>query len=315
MGRMSTEPFSGIIGHEHVLRLLTHALAHPAEAYLFAGSEGVGKRLVAERFIRALLHHPAELPLAAHADLTVLAREEGAKEITVKQARELMTRMQMTSAHGGKKLAFVIGADRLNEEAGNALLKAVEEPPPNTIYLFLAEQPERLPGTLRSRLVTIPFGRVPRADIVAWLVARGYQPELALEVATLAHGAPGLALRWLEEGSTWRSSFQASGRLLQTLQTDPVGVQCAALERIAKSCESTEDVEASWREQLGLFMRAWSGTCSSDPSSAVRVGQGLVQAWRLAGTSLSPRLGLEWSAVQPYSMGDSVPTFLQTPYL
>ncbi len=315
MRHMSQNPFAGIIGHEPALRILTHALAHPAQAYLFAGPEGVGKRLVAERFVRALLNHPTELPLAAHADLTILAREEGAKEITVKQTRELMVRMQMTSAHGGKKVALILGADRMNEEAGNALLKAVEEPPPNTIYLFLAEQPERLPGTLRSRLVTIPFGRVPRACIVAWLVARGYKPEESLEVATLAHGAPGLALRWLEEGSEWRSSFLAGSRLLQTLQTSPVGVQCAALERIAKSCESTEDAEAAWRVQLGLFMRAWSVACPEDPAAATRVGLGLLHAWRLAGTSLSPRLGLEWSAVQPYSMEDAVPTFLQTSYL
>jgi DNA polymerase-3 subunit delta' len=105
----------------------------------------------------------------SHPDFIRITREEGAREIVVKQARELLTRMQLTSARGGYKVALIEEADRLNEEAANALLKAVEEPSPNTVYLFLAEQPDRLPATLRSRLVKMEFGRVPTKTIEGWL--------------------------------------------------------------------------------------------------------------------------------------------------
>jgi DNA polymerase III delta prime subunit len=97
-----------------------------------------------------------------HPDFVRIRREEGAREIVVKQARELLARMQLTSAYGGYKVALIEEADRLNEEAANALLKAVEEPSAHTIYIFLAEQPDRLPAyfwyVLYCRPATHPCG-------------------------------------------------------------------------------------------------------------------------------------------------------------
>ncbi len=174
--------FDGIIDHDTIARVLEKALDKPAHGYLFCGPRGVGKTTVAERLAVGLLEDHATPNtqyvtqdgqhvslLASHPDFVRLGREEGAREIVVKQVRELIARMQLTSARGGYKIALIEQADRLNEEAANALLKAVEEPSPKTVYIFIAEQPDRLPATLRSRLVKIEFGRVATKEIETWL--------------------------------------------------------------------------------------------------------------------------------------------------
>ncbi len=83
--------FANIIGHEPILRVLTHTLSKPAHAYLFCGPRGVGKMTVAEKFTQGLLQ---ETSLSSHPDFIRLAREEGAREIVVKQARELLARIK-----------------------------------------------------------------------------------------------------------------------------------------------------------------------------------------------------------------------------
>jgi replication-associated recombination protein RarA len=310
---MSVSSFDGIIGHDRSLRLLSHALEHPAQAYLFAGPAGVGKRTVAERFARLLLNHPLDQSLDAHPDFIKLEREEGTKEIAVKQARELMNRMSMTSAQGGRKIALILDAQRLSEEAANALLKAVEEPSALAHYIFVSEQPDRLPGTLRSRLVTIPFERVPAKEVEAWLKTQGFSEQQVTRVMTVIRGAPGTAHRWLSDGDEWRARVQQAERLLQTLTTSPAGQQCAALEQITKACESTDDTESAWRDALSLLMQSWiKDHPDASPEAMIRVGEGLVQAWRLVGSSLSPRLGMEWRAVQPFLTRETeVPRFLR----
>jgi hypothetical protein len=187
--------------------------------------------------------------------------------------------MHLSAAAGGRKIALVEQADRLSEEAANALLKAVEEPSPSATYLFIAEQQSRLPATLRSRLTAIPFGRVP--------------------------------------GTSVESEHRAEAKaLLKTLQNDPLGMQCAALEKLAHQLEAQDDPESAWRSFLMLLMEEWSGHHEAQPNEALRLGIGLTHAWQLAGTSLSPRLALEWSAVRPYLISErSLPSFLNPSYL
>ncbi len=274
--------FSDIVGHETILRVLTHQAQHPSYAYLFHGPDGVGKRMVAERFARMLLGQTQGLPLRAHPDFIPLTREEGTKEISIKQTRELIDRISLTSARGGKKVVLIERADQLNEESANALLKSVEEPPPSLVYLFVTERPERLPATLRSRLVSIRFEQVP---------SKLLPPQEKNETENLSS-------------------------VFRTLTESPLGVQCAALEKLSQSCEAQEESEQAWREALQSLMRLCTELFATNPKKAVSLGQGLTHAWQLVGSSLSPRLALEWSAI-PSSIKKniSLPSFLDCSYL
>lgn len=306
--------FSPIVGHEPVLGLLRHALDRPGQAYLFHGPNGAGKRTVARAFSSALLNLEAGRSLEAHPDFVRLARAEGAKQILVDEARELVARMSLSAAMGGRKVALVEGAECLNLSAVNALLKAVEEPPKNVIYIFITEQPSSLPATLRSRLAPIVFGRLPVQQLASWLEARGLEASLAGKTATAAVGLPGEALRLISDLDQAVANQANWEELLHVLREASLGRRIAALEALAKNCESQADPEAEWRNQLAGLMRQVFKT--GTPADQARVAEGLIFAWRFVGSALSPRLGLEWTAVRPYSIGDHlIPSFLLPTYL
>ncbi len=308
------DPFSHIIGHETVRAVLGHALAHPGNAYLFHGPSGAGKSTVARAFASGLLALTPDRALETHPDFVPLICEEGAKNIGVEEARALVARMQMTAAAGGHTVALIEGAERLSASAANALLKAVEEPSARAVYLFITENPGALPATLRSRLAPITFGRVPVALITDWLVTRGANPDLAKSLAIESAGLPGLALAWLMDPELLASSKAEAHDLLSVLQTASLGERIAKLELLAKGCESSENPEEAWRRMTAALMR--QAFESGAPADQSRVAEGLVLAWRFIGSPISPRLGLEWTAVRPYRIGKRlIPSFLSPSYL
>lgn len=307
--------FTGVIGHAPILDVLARATVSPAPAYLFVGPAGLGKRLVAERFAHLLLSQPLDRPLSAHPDFVTLSREEGSREIVVAQARTLIERVSLT-AMGSRTVVLVAEADRLNEEAANSLLKSVEEARPGLTFLFVADEESRLPATLRSRLVSVRFERVPRRMLVDGLSARGVSSVSVERAAAEARGCPGVALRLLEDPSSWQAEGAQSRELLQTLVQSPLGVQVAELERVAQSMEAQEDTEAAWRSLLQRLMQDAAGLLATQPTEGSRLAHGIIHAWRLAGSSLSPRLAFEWAAVRPsLEPSFTIPSSLTISYL
>lgn len=306
--------FSHIVGHDRVLQLLRQALAHPGQAYLFHGPDGAGKRTVARAFASALLKLDTDKDLAAHPDFIRITREEGSKQITVDSARELVNRLSMSAAAAGYKVALIEGAEYLNISAVNALLKAVEEPPKGVVYIFITEEFSGLPATLRSRLAPLSFGRVPAADIKSWLEARGLENSLAASLAAAAYGLPGLALRSSENQEQLTVDQADTQELLRVLRESSIGECVAALESMAKACDSEADPEAAWRKRLSDLMRLAFQT--GVPTDQARVAEGVILAWHYVGSALSPRLGLEWTAIRPYRIGNHlIPSCLLPTYL
>lgn len=310
--------FADIIGHEPIIRVLNHALTKPAHGYLFCGPRGAGKGSIAERFAAGLLLGPDASSfheINTHPDFIRIAREEGAREIVVKQARELLTRMQLTSARGGYKIALIEEADRLNEEAANALLKAVEEPSPNTVYLFLAEQPDRLPATLRSRLVKMEFGRVPTKGIEDWLSKQGEKSQVKAQdihdIAIQSRGCPGTAFRLaFASEDIWYQDVDWQ-KILDVLLAPPFGKQLAAIETLTKTIESQGDPETAWHEALDHLMRGLDTRFANHPAESVRLAEGLSRAWSLVGSAISPRLAIEYALVPTESkQGRMIPRIL-----
>jgi DNA polymerase III delta prime subunit len=131
-----SDPFVPVVGHVQICELLRRVLSHPGNAYLFFGPAQIGKQFVAERFAAALLDHPFDRALESHPDFIRVRREAEAKEIVIKQARELIQRVSFSASRGGRTVVLIEEADFLNEEAANALLKIVEEPSVHITYLF-----------------------------------------------------------------------------------------------------------------------------------------------------------------------------------
>ena len=139
-------------------------------------------------------------PLARHADL-LLIRPDGLS-YGVRQTRELVLKASASPVYGGWRIVLFEDADRATEQAANALLKAIEEPPPRTIWLLCAPSAADLPTTIRSRCRLITLRTPPTSAVAAILEREGVSHEDALDAARASLGHIGRARRLATDPQT-----------------------------------------------------------------------------------------------------------------
>jgi len=122
------------------------------------------------------------------------------QDLSIEQIRSLSAQLALTPQYGESRVALIDPADALNTAASNALLKTLEEPQPGRYLWLIAADPSRLPATIRSRCQKLEFRLPPREEALEWLRASG-NPQSAAEALDAARGHPGLAARWLADGS------------------------------------------------------------------------------------------------------------------
>ena len=226
-----------LFGHEAAERVLLDSWnsARMPHAWLLTGRKGIGKATLAYRMARFVLSQGAQqgavlfgdAPMAAdslstapegpvslqvgaggHPDLLTIERSINTNtkklrsEIVVEDVRRLTSFLSLTAAAGEWRVVIVDTADEMNRNAANALLKGLEEPPSNTLFLLVCNAPGRLLPTIRSRCRTLAMKPLPDTTVVE-LLAR-HAPELApadaAALARLAEGSIGEALALAEAG-------------------------------------------------------------------------------------------------------------------
>jgi len=199
-----TDLFVDVIGHGGVVELLRSELTRPTQAYLFVGPQSVGKEAVALRFAAGLLGGETDerarrlALMRAHPDLRVL-EPEGAASLGVDQAREVVSRASLTPVEAMRSVFLFPDAGAMTEQAANALLKTLEEPSAQVVFLLVAESEDDFPPTVASRCRSIHMGRVPLPEIIAALMERGLSEDAASGVAVVSGGRPGLALALMSQ--------------------------------------------------------------------------------------------------------------------
>ncbi len=225
---------AALVGHAAAEQVLLEAWASGRlpHAWLITGPRGVGKSTLAFRFARFLLvngmagaaddgpslfgappkptslalpeEHPAFHRVASfgHADLITVERSWDDKndrwrsEIVVQDVRAVIERFGMTAAEGGYRVCIVDAADDMNTNAANALLKILEEPPPNAVLLLVSHAPGSLLPTIRSRCRRLPLQ--PLGDTAMHAALRDLLPDLSeaerQSLAVAAEGSPGRAV-------------------------------------------------------------------------------------------------------------------------
>jgi DNA polymerase-3 subunit delta' len=198
-------------GQQRAVEALRTALRADAlhHAWLFAGPAGVGKELTALGLAQALLcpERPNEgcgscvacgrVARRNHPDVQWLMPEDEqvargfagrsdfthtpSREIRVEQIRVLQERLALRPLEGGRRVVIAASAHKMNPAAQNAFLKTLEEPPPGTVIVLIASEPDRLLPTIRSRCSRAQFGPLPEA-----LVARKVQEARKVDGPTAA---------------------------------------------------------------------------------------------------------------------------------
>ncbi len=185
-------------------------------AWLIGGQEGIGKATLAYRFARWLLagEKTADLAVEAsspvfkrvaadtHADLLTIERRFDEKrkkmqsEIVIDTVHEVGKFLRLTAGEGGWRVVVVDGAEDLNRNAANALLKLLEEPPKQAILLLVSHAPGRLLPTIRSRCRTLNLSPLAEADVAELLAAQapGLSDADRSRISRLAEGSIGRAL-------------------------------------------------------------------------------------------------------------------------
>lgn len=218
---LSPQSNTRLIGHEAAEAVLLRGLEEGklAHGWILSGAEGIGKATLAYRFARRLLSGKSNLSeddpvfrriiAGSHSDLLVVEplydakKEEYARDISVEQARGIAQFLSMTPGESQWRVVIVDSIDALNANAANAILKTLEEPPPQTVLLLISHNPGRLLPTIRSRCRMLRL--TPPDDDQFIEVMRHASPEVAGDerrvLAQLSNYCPGVALKLYEQGA------------------------------------------------------------------------------------------------------------------
>ena len=205
--------FNNVVGQEAAKRILKDELKsnRVSHAYLFLGADGLGKKELALEFVKALLC-PSEglescdeciicrkIEHQNHADVRLLTREEGSRNIKIDQIRNLQQEIIYKPYEGKRKTFIIDDADKMTLEAANSLLRTLEEPPDYAVLILLAEEINQLLPTIISRCQQIYFHSVAQEKIKQHLKKFDFSSAEASLYSRLAEGSPGVALELVQD--------------------------------------------------------------------------------------------------------------------
>lgn len=206
--------FLEICGHAGQIAILKKTVARrrASHAYLFSGIGGIGKKTLALSFVKALNCQQKDADDACgkcssclkmqrktHPDLITV--EPDGQFIRIAAIREIQEQMKIKPLEGGWRGIIIDEADKLREEAANALLKTLEEPNAFNIFILICSRPHYLLPTIVSRCRQMRFHPLATATVVRFLQERrGMDPERAALLAGLSGGSIGRALDMNKEG-------------------------------------------------------------------------------------------------------------------
>lgn len=243
------------------MAFLQQAAARPHHAYLLAGPEGGGKSLAARAFAAALLCdrggcgecRSCRLALEDKHPNEFVVEPEG-RDIHVETVKlEIWHPAYRTAPEPGRKVFVIREADRLNPSAADALLKVLEEPPADAVFLLLSARPHELPETVLSRCHVVTFAPLSEAFVVQTLTAEGAEPERAALAARLSGGNLGRARRLAidPEGLAFRD---VARRALERAAAGPSGALEAAESVLVAAERYRKGLTESLKEELAPFL-------------------------------------------------------------
>ncbi len=280
------------IGHDAARNAVLAQLAERRlpGAYLLHGPQGIGKATLAFELAAAILtatgdeaEHRVHEQVAAlsHPNLSVLRRRPKDSKgyytvIRVEDVRDLRDGLHHTRGRAGHRVAILDSIDDCNANAANALLKTLEEPPPDTTFFLVSHRPGQLLPTIRSRCHTLAMRPLADADVASIVIGSlpdldpaaleraiqlaGGRPRRAFETLALAENSPvGALLAWLRRPEA--APVAAGLQLADALGSDPQGADMSFAREILNDWLAGEMREAAMqrdaRRRLASATELW----------------------------------------------------------
>lgn len=189
--------FAEVVGQPVVVSVLSKQLATKTfkSAYLFVGQQGLGKTSTARLFAKEINHgegEPIEIDAASNSGID--------------NVRQLVSNVQQVSLDADYTVVIVDEVQSFSKAAWDVLLKTIEEPPQNTVFIFCTTNPEKIPGTIMSRVQRFDFKKIPNeliADRLEFIlneeVIKNYERPALERIATLSNGYMRMAITLLDK--------------------------------------------------------------------------------------------------------------------
>lgn len=219
--------FEGIKGQDRAVSFLKGSLASGriAHAYIFFGPKGVGKMLAAVNFAKALNCQATaggkpcgscasckKIDASSHPDVFTVRPLEGAASIKIDDIRALIGDVGLKPYEAKKKVYIIDETNALTDEAANALLKTLEEPPTDSVLILIVERLSMLLPTIVSRSQVVKFFALATDKVCEVLMTRGIDAKKARILAGLSSGSVGEALKYSDE-----KFFEARSGIIKAL--------------------------------------------------------------------------------------------------
>lgn len=330
--------FDSLIDQDRPVRVLTAVLSsgNLPHAFLFTGLEGVGKKTAAMtvamacncltlglfpekaaaggssagamepcgncRSCRKILsgHHPDVILVAPQGDL-----------IKVDQIRGLIEKLTLKPYEAAKRVIIIAGAHQFNTEAGNTLLKTLEEPPEHTLFILTAPQAADMLPTIVSRCQQVRFNPIDRHSLAAYVASRYAVTEAeGAAIAAMSGGSLSQADRMAQDG--WTRTREWVLREMETLPSQPVNASLAFAEALAKNKDlvfTAFEIMKNWLRDIALcqhqpkqrdkfinedlFDRIQNAASRATPGTVTRRFKAIEQAERAIRSNANVRLTLD----------------------
>ena len=249
--------FDRLLGHERPIKLLRAMLSAERlpHALLFAGPSGVGKRTLALILAQAVnckgddrtdacgvCSACGKIERGVHPDVVEIQPEGKVRIIKVETIRDLRSDIAFRPFEGRTKVFIIREADRMNEAASNALLKTLEEPPPQSLIILTVNSESDLLPTIVSRCLRLKLAPLDRGVVEDWLKRiKGLDGAKARLLAALSGGCLGRVIE-TESETVWAHREQMVANLARLHSAKPG----AALEWAAELAGNREDWPATF---------------------------------------------------------------------
>lgn len=284
-----------IIGHQKQLNILKRSLEKNSvsQAYLFHGPESVGKFTVALDFVKKLTGGREGLD----ADLSIVAPERETekntvriKDIKIDPIRDLQHWLSLAPAQGGKRVAIIDDADRLNIMAQNALLKTLEEPNPDCVIILIVQNIQKILPTIFSRCHKINFGTVSDSKLEEQIIKEKKDKQ---ELVFWSLGRPGILIKLLNDPAELAKRQAILGDLNQLFEQN-IDARFSLAEKKAKDIENTMSEMNLWIMILREALLGNSLQVKKNPGEKIKLIEKISESLEIMkGTNANARLVLE----------------------